>query len=131
MSTLAELNILRALLLAGDHEFFNNKASCIGTTYQEYLAQYALDRGVVVPPVNVGDKVWYISGGYYSKVNLKPKEIEVTEISKKKCGKTIDWAFIANATRYKFSSLGKTVFLTEQEAIEAINKRKKHLTKKV
>lgn len=77
----------------------------------------------VVFPVDVGDKVWYIHGGYYNSARLEPRQIEVTEISKKKCGKTIDWAFIANRTRYKFSSIGKTVFLTKDACVAAINNR--------
>lgn len=75
-------------------------------------------------PVDVGDKVWYINGGYYNSARQEPREIEVTEISKKKSGKTIDWGFIANRTRYKFSSIGKTVFLTKEDCSAAINNKK-------
>jgi hypothetical protein len=75
-------------------------------------------------PVDVGDKVWYIHGGYYNSAHQEPREIEVTEINKKKSGKTIDWGFIANRTRYKFSSIGKTVFLTKEDCLAAINSKK-------
>lgn len=74
-------------------------------------------------PVDVGDKVWYIYGGYYCKSLLQPREITVTEISKKKNGKTVDWAFIANGTRYKFSSIGKSVFLSKKDCEAEINRR--------
>ena len=90
----------------------------------DHIANYLATCGTVIPPVDVGDKVWYIDGGYYNSACQKPREIEVTEISKKKSGKTIDWAFIANRTRYKFSSIGKTVFLTKEECLVAINKKK-------
>lgn len=90
----------------------------------ESIANYLATSGEVIPPVDVGDKVWYINGGYYNSARLEPREIEVTEISKKKSGKTIDWAFIANRTRYKFSSIGKTVFLTKEDCSAAINKKK-------
>jgi hypothetical protein len=90
----------------------------------ERIANYLVTSGEVIPPVDVGDKVWYINGGYYNSARLEPREIEVTEISKKKSGKTIDWAFIANRTRYKFSSIGKTVFLTKEDCLAAINKKK-------
>lgn len=93
------------------------------------IVDHLFSQNILVPPVDVGDKVWYIEGGYYSKVNLKPCEIEVTEISKKKCGKTIDWAFIANGTRYKFSSIGKVVFLNEQDCTTEIERRKKQRLK--
>lgn len=79
----------------------------------------------LVLPVNIGQKVWYINGGYYNSSRLEPREIEVTEINKKKCGKTIDWGFIAGNTRYKFSSFGKTVFWTKAECEAAIEKKKK------
>jgi hypothetical protein len=82
------------------------------------------EETAVVSPVDVGDKVWYINGGYYNSARLEPREIEVTEINKKKSGKTIDWAFIANRTRYKFSSIGKTVFLTKEDCLAAINNKK-------
>jgi hypothetical protein len=88
------------------------------------VATNVVNSGIVIPPVDVGDKVWYINGGYYNSARLEPREIEVTEISKKKSGKTIDWAFIANRTRYKFSSIGKTVFLTKEDCLAAINNKK-------
>jgi hypothetical protein len=90
----------------------------------ERIAKYLATSGEVIPPVDVGDKVWYINGAYYNSQRLEPREIEVTEINKKKSGKTIDWAFIAHGTRYKFSSIGKTVFLTKEACVQEIEKRK-------
>ena len=88
--------------------------------YHHYASSLCEDfikkENVVVSPVAVGQKVWYIKGGYYNSVNKRPREIEVTEINKKRCGKTLDWGFIANQTRYRFSSIGKSVFLTKEEA---------------
>ena len=92
----------------------------------ERIANYLATSGEVIPPVDVGDKVWYIHGGYYNSAHLEPREIEVTEISKKRSGKTIDWGFIANRTRYKFSSIDKTVFLTKEDCVAAINKKAKN-----
>lgn len=92
----------------------------------EMITNYLVASGEVIPPVDVGDKVWYINGGYYNSAHLEPREIEITEISKKKSGKTIDWAFIANGTRYKFSSIGKTVFLTKEACLSAIAKKAKN-----
>ena len=90
----------------------------------ERITNYLVTSGEVIPPVDVGDKVWYIHGGYYNSARQEPCEIEVTEINKKKSGKTIDWAFVANRTRYKFSSIGKTVFLTKEDCLAAINSKK-------
>ena len=99
----------------------NHGLCCTCNNIVEYLAA----SGEVIPPVDIGDKVWYIRGGYYNSAHQYPREIEVTEINKKKSGKTIEWGFIANSTRYKFSSLGKTVFLTKEECLTAINKKAK------
>jgi hypothetical protein len=75
-------------------------------------------------PVDVGHKVWYIHGAYYNSSRLEAKEITVTEINKKKSGKTVDWAFIANGTRYKFTSIGKTVFLNKDDCEAEIARRR-------
>lgn len=114
----------------------NKKDSCEGCPYEDLVddnstcferryADHLNMRGVVAMPVDIGDKVWYIDGGYYNAPYMKPCEIEVTEINKKKSGKTIEWGFIANRTRYKFTSFGKTVFWTEAECAAAIEKKKK------
>lgn len=87
---------------------------------ENQLADYLRSNGVIVPPVCVGQKVWYIKGGYYNSANKRPCEIEVTEINQKWHGKILDWGFIANGTRYRFSSIGKTVFLTKEEAEQAL-----------
>lgn len=91
----------------------------------EMLADYLLKEGMVVPPVDVGDKLWYIEGGYYNASYMRPKEVTVTEINKKKSGKTVEWGFIANNTRYRFTSFGKTIFWTEADCAAAIEKKKK------
>lgn len=86
----------------------------------EAIADHLLSEGVIVPPIEIGQKVWYIKGGYYNSVNARPREIEITEINKKWHGKILEWGFIANSTRYRFSSIGKTVFLTKEEAEKAL-----------
>ena len=71
-------------------------------------------------PCKIGDKVYRIDkGNFYS--NRKPfiQELTVTEISwkKEKYGdKDLGFAIIADGIRYKFSSIGKSVFLTREEA---------------
>lgn len=87
------------------------------------MADYLLAEGVIVPPIEIGQKVWYLQGGYYNSVNTRPREIEVTEINKKWHGKILEWGFIANGTRYRFSSIGKTVFLTKKSAEKALAER--------
>lgn len=71
-------------------------------------------------PCKIGDKVYRIDKGNYHS-NWKPfvEELTVTEISwkKEKYGdKDLGFAIIANGIRYKFTSIGKSVFLTRKEA---------------
>ena len=74
----------------------------------------------VVLPCKIGDKVYRINMGNYHS-NWKPfvEELTVTEISWKKekyGGKDLGFAIIANGIRYKFTSIGKSVFLTQEAA---------------
>ena len=81
-------------------------------------------------PCKVGDVVYYIEGAYYSSRRQTVRPIEVTEISWKcdRSGRDLWFALIANGTRYKFSSIGKTVFLTREEAEAALAERETHET---
>lgn len=70
-------------------------------------------------PCKVGDTVYYFEGGYYKNItNWKIVPIKVTEFNIKvnRSGKLMPLAMIANGTRYPISSIGKTVFLTREEA---------------
>ena len=91
------------------------------------LADYLLDNGVIVPPVKVGQTVWYIEGGYYNSSRKRPREKAVTEINlKRQSGKT-EWGFIADGTRYRFKSIGKTVFLAREAAEAALKARENNV----
>lgn len=94
----------------------------------EIAAKYLLANGVLLPPVRVGDTVYYIVGGYYkSPDNCKvSKPCKVVEISYKIGAKYRQLSgFITDkGTRYSFDGIGKTVFLTREEAEEALRKRK-------
>lgn len=74
----------------------------------------------VVLPCKIGEKVYRIDKGNFHS-NWKPfvQEMTVTEISwkKEKYGnKDLGFAIIADGIRYKFASIGKSVFLTRKEA---------------
>ena len=80
----------------------------------------APDVDAVVLPCKIGDKVYRIDkGNYHSNWNPFVQELTVTEISwkKEKYGdKDLGFAIIADGIRYKFTSIGKSVFLTRKEA---------------
>lgn len=122
------------------YEFIKDKTEefmltlCDGVLDRHYYSDYgktwlayknkeqAECKGEIVElPCKIGDTVWYIKYGYcYSnlKSRMEAKPIVVTEISWKhnRSGKDLEFALIANGTRYKFSSFGKTVFFTKSEA---------------
>lgn len=76
------------------------------------LADHLLDNGVVVPPVKVGDKIYYLIG---KKVfNLTVEKIVIQESGMFLVDKSFnDW--------YSIEELGKTLYLSEEaaEAAEA------------
>lgn len=90
---------------------------------KNHIADFLLDEGVIAPPVKIGDKIWYIDGGYYNSEQMRAKEITVKEISLKRVRKDLNLGFIAGA-RYTYKGLGKTWFYTKEEAEEEIRKRK-------
>lgn len=95
--------------------------------YEEYASSCKnfTDRSEWVHlPCKVGDTVYYFDGAYHlkNKNNWKVKPIKVTEFSTKigRSGKLYPLSIIANGTRYPLTSIGKTVFLTREEAEKAL-----------
>lgn len=76
-------------------------------------------------PCKVGDTVYYIEGAYYNSKMQTVRPIKVTEISWKcdRSGRDLGFALVAHGTRYKFSSIGKTVFLSREDAEKALKER--------
>ena len=78
-------------------------------------------------PCKVGDTVYRIDkSGCYPKYEPFVQELTVTEISwkhEKYGNKDLGFAIIANGIRYKFSSIGKTVFLNREEAEAELARR--------
>lgn len=87
-----------------------------GADPAEVVADYLLDNGVILPPCNVGDTVWFVRDG---KRDGKIEETTVEKIVLK--GKGVYIKLACNAM-YETScnSIGKTVFLTKEEAEQAL-----------
>lgn len=110
---------------------------------EEYLADYLLANGVIVPPCKVGDTVWVIS-------ESRVKEAEIDEILRRRNDTKIFVAFECdeedcdscpfNAWRQSYcgewdcdnaygsaelaeEDFGKTVFLSREEAEKALAER--------
>lgn len=86
------------------------------------IAEYLLDNGVIVPPCKVGDTVWYIEEmksyvpsyhTWYECLSFRIGYIEIAEkwlaFGRKGSGMFAD-------IRFYSKDIGKTVFLTEEEA---------------
>ncbi len=97
-----------------------------GKTYQtvQNIADHLLANGVIVPPCKVGDKVYKISRN-------KVKECEVVFVGISADEKCSHFNFVENyadGTFYKsysmvFDVIGKTVFLTKEEAEAKLKER--------
>ena len=104
----------------------------ISETRLRELAQADRDGRCVVLPCKIGDYVYVIDEGDYQS-DHKPyvRAKEVTEISWKKSrrGKDLGFGVILKggdcntSARYKFSSIGETVFITRAEAEKALKAR--------
>lgn len=82
---------------------------------------------IVELPCKVGGIVYRIAeGNYHSDYKPFIKPMTVTEISWKKTrsDKDLGFAIIADGIRYRFSSIGKSVFLTLEDAEEYAVKTK-------
>lgn len=82
-------------------------------------ADYLLENGVIIPPCNVGQIVWLIRDG-------KIEETTVEKIVLKDKGlylKLLCNSFYETTCR----SIGKTVFLTREEAEKALERSKENV----
>ena len=95
--------------------------------FVEFYADYLLANGVIVPPCKVGDTVYKISRN-------KVKECKVVFMGISADEKCSHFNFVENyadGTFYKsysmvFDVIGKTVFLTKEEAEQALKERENH-----
>ena len=96
---------------------------CVRCAY-ENVADYLLANGVIVPACNVGDKVYKITRN-------KVKECDVVFIgisADEKCSYFNFVEYYADGTFCKsysmvFDVIGKTVFLTKEQAEQALKER--------
>lgn len=89
----------------------------IGADPAEVVADYLLDNGVIVPPCKIGDTVYRITFAY-GKWEIRARECIKLSWFKKHDGE-IYWVICSS----KDDILGDSVFLTEEEAREAIKER--------
>ena len=94
--------------------------------YEERTADLLLEHGVIVLPCKVGDTLWYISK--FGEKVIKP--IKVTNIELNDCREMgygyLSFKYGETSLQYGtiFSNIGKTVFLTREEAEQAVKEIK-------
>lgn len=95
-----------------------------GQTYETY-ADYLLANGVIVLPCKVGDTVYYfVDIDIPQRLMLESRiyHIEITEITMKFYFHTVK-KFKYSYGHFDLNDIGKTVFLTKEEAEKALNER--------
>ena len=102
--------------------------------YQKDLADYLLANGVIVPPCKVGDKVYYIINNTIQELKVSVINIHENNYIAAKaicldefdmCDCNCDCAKKTCSVWFDYKSLGKTVFLTKEEAERELEKRGK------
>lgn len=87
----------------------------------EELADHLLTNGVIVPPYKVGDKLYYI--GYRANCGKTEKYIKEETIEMISMDSRSIYAHIPRALLIDLADLGKSVFLTREEAEQALKER--------
>lgn len=98
----------------------------------DFLADYLLENGVIVPPVSLGDKIYEI-------ISPKDREpyfitatvcaVHIADGSRNSCQRKRESYIIAECSgtkyvhKYPISKFGKNVFLTREEAENALKER--------
>ena len=96
-------------------------------SFAEYLAEYLLEHGVVLLPCKVGDRLYEVTGRKTVSV-YKVRAIRVELF-----GLFIEWDIVEGFVWQSLSGInaddiGKTVFLTREEAEQALKEREKEWT---
>ncbi len=92
------------------------KGSCFNCCVEQ-IADYLLDNGVIIPPCKVGQTVWLIKSLNWQQTEWGIKEGKISMIQQKA---DKSWKFRVTENHsvqdYTVDSIGKTVFLTREEA---------------
>lgn len=91
----------------------------IGVDPAEVVADYLLDNGVIVPPCKVGDRVWFDTWKRNGTVNvgIQPHSVD-SIIVVLMCDEKSHVL-----TEIRDYQIGKSVFLTKEEAEKALKER--------
>lgn len=108
-------------------ELINHCTSC-EECRDEDIADHLLANGVIVPPVKVGDTVWVYNQSSNNVYENKVVCIKIFGTSKYKNSIVLEYRNQYSETsrrKFTWAQIGKQVFLTEQEAVDALVERSK------
>ena len=87
----------------------------------DFIADYLLENGVIVPPCKVGQTVWLIKSLNWQQTEWGIKEGKISMIQQKA---DKSWKFRVTENHsvqdYTVDKIGKTIFLTKKEAEQAL-----------
>lgn len=89
------------------------------------LADHLLANGVIVPPVRVGQTVWVYNQIKNNVYENKVICIKIASTNKYKNSITVEYhnkCGESSRRKYTWAQIGKQVFLTEEDAVDAIAK---------
>lgn len=95
-----------------DERLYDDESEEKKKSFEEFISDYLLENGVIIPPCKVGDIVWYV---YMGQIHPhKIKEIQINKFGE----------FVVSSMTFQFKEFDKTVFLTKEEAEKALAERK-------
>ena len=110
-----------------NHHF--NSATDRTVSISEIVADFLLENGVIVPPVKVGDTVYEIRENGRSPISGRRFDRCITTVQMLDCAAIRKSTLYAKEKRYAKNDsvrLGKTVFLTREEAEKALEEREEN-----
>ena len=94
-----------------------------------YIADYLLENGVIVPPIQLGQRVWFENGTLNEVCEATVIRVEYNYFTSPQEWIEIEYySSIIGEHKYKSRidlMIGKTVFLTREEAEQALKEREK------
>ena len=84
-------------------------------SFTEYLADYLISNGVIVPPCKVGDTVYHL----YPKQGIKSNKVKRIQVG------TYGMMIADRNGVFRADEINKTVFLTSEEAEKSLKENKR------
>ena len=86
------------------------------------VADYLLENGVIVPPCKIGETLYDAREFFYKADAPDLYEMKSDDICVEKDSKSGEYRFIYDDAYVSYDEIGKTVFLTKEEAEQALGK---------